>query len=354
MGNLKKSTMMLARVGFVLLVVFAFDACNAVGRRGAETSYAIAETTWESDYSANRAGNDEMEELADEDLLDLSETLGASGGKGRPTAPGKSEGKAGGPTPPPTQDRAKAYRLDGSMWTNKDGTERPPRLDGQTIRDAPDGMERATYTNPTPFNSTTAKAIANEVNEIWMNHPNGAALCKTNVDALRTRHDCGTLSTCKTCPVGVTDPDCCKDCAKANRRPQAAMQRAMLIKKGTVQIKQNVTNSWYPAYTLTNGTLVPGSVITELDQATMAHRAGLHEVIDVQGNYQYVCAVWTSICQLAGPAWQNKSMDCVSDKFVYGGASTTVRESPPNVMPMSWLEGNQLGTFLYSVGRQFA
>merc|ERR1719272_2730088 len=69
--------MMLARVGFVLLVVFAFDACNAVGRRGAETSYAIAETTWESDYSANRAGNDEMEELADEDLLDLSETLGA-------------------------------------------------------------------------------------------------------------------------------------------------------------------------------------------------------------------------------------------------------------------------------------
>merc|ERR1740117_510452 len=218
--------MMLARVGFVLLVVFAFDACNAVGRRGAETSYAIAETTWESDYSANRAGNDEMEELADEDLLDLSETLGASGGKGKPSAPGKSEGKAGGPTPPPTQDRAKAYRLDGSMWTNKDGTERPPRLDGQTIRDAPDGMERATYTNPTPFNSTTAKAIANEVNEIWMNHPNGAALCKTNVIALHARHKCDTT--------------CCKDCAKADRRPQAAMQRAMLIKKGTVQIKQTL------------------------------------------------------------------------------------------------------------------
>jgi len=340
--------MMLARVGFVLLVVFAFDACNAVGRRGAETSYAIAETTWESDYSANRAGNDEMEELADEDLLDLSETLGAGRGGSVPVpapAPaagrrGASAGKAGGPTPPPTRDSAKAYRLDGSMWTNKDGTERPPRLDGQTIRDAPDGMERATYTNPTPFNSTTAKAIANEVNEIWMNHPNGAALCKTNVIALHARHKCDTT--------------CCKDCAKADRRPQAAMQRAMLIKKGTVQIKQNVTNSWYPAYTLTNGTLVPGSVITELDQATMAHRAGLHEVIDVQGNYQYVCAVWTSICQLAGPAWQNKSMDCVSDKFVYGGASTTVRESPPNVMPMSWLEGNQLGTFLYSVGRQFA
>jgi len=335
--------MMLARVGFVLLVVFAFDACNAVGRRGAETSYAIAETTWESDYSANRAGNDEMEELADEDLLDLSETLGASGGKGKPTAtPGKSEGKAGGPTPPPTwQDGRKAeLKLDGSKWTNIDGTYRPPRLDGQTIRDAPDGMERATYKNPIPFNSTTAKAIAKEVNEIWMNHPNGAALCKTNVIALHTRHKCDTT--------------CCKDCAKADRRPQAAMQRAMLIKKGTVHIKQNVTNSWYPAYTLTNGTLVPGSVITELDQATMAHRAGLHEVIDVQGNYQYVCAVWTSICQLAGPAWQNKSMDCVSDKFVYGGASTTVRESPPNVMPMSWLEGNQLGTFLYSVGRQFA
>merc|ERR1719272_334469 len=343
--------MMLARVGFVLLVVFAFDACNAVGRRGAQTSYAIAETTWESDYSANRAGNDEMEELADEDLLDLSETLGAGrrgGGCRRPptppptrdrTLPGRGR-PTPRPTPAPTRDGAKAYRVDGSMWTNKDGTERPPRLDGQTIRDAPDGMERATYRNPIPFNSTTAKAIANEVNEIWMNHPNGAALCKTNVIALHARHECSTT--------------CCNDCAKADRRPQAAMQRAMLIKKGTVQIKQNVTNSWYPAYTLTNGTLVPGSVITELDQATMAHRAGLHEVIDVQGNYQYVCAVWTSICQLAGPAWQNKSMDCVSDKFVYGGASTTVQESPPNVMPMSWLEGNQLGIFLYSVGRQFA
>ena len=50
----------------------------------------------------------------------------------------------------------------------------------------------------------------------------------------------------------------------------------------------------------------------------------------------------------------NKSMECVSDKFVYGGASTTMLELPSGVMPMTWLGGNQLGTFLYSVGRQFA